>query len=83
MTASSEYVKNATAALHQALHISPSDFDTEAAAAVIEEAIRNATRERESQGPSTVEGGAGRGARASGAVAQLLTRGDLQLQGYW
>ena len=49
MTASSEYVKNATAALHQALHISPSDFDTEAAAAVIEQAIRNATRERESR----------------------------------
>jgi PAS domain S-box-containing protein len=43
----SEYAKNATAALHQLLHISPGDFNAEGTAAVIEQAIRNATRERE------------------------------------
>jgi adenylate cyclase len=41
----SEYAKSATAALHQVLHISPGDFDAEGTAAVIEQAIRNATRE--------------------------------------
>ncbi len=45
MTTSSEHAKNATAALHQVLHVSPGDFDAEGAAAVIEQAIRNATRE--------------------------------------
>jgi adenylate cyclase len=39
--------QNATAALHQVLHISPGDFDVEGAAAVIDQAIRNATRERD------------------------------------
>ena len=47
MTTSSEHAKNATAALHQVLHISPGDFDVEGAAAVIDQAIRNATRERD------------------------------------
>jgi adenylate cyclase len=42
----SEYAKNATAALQKVLHISPSEFNAEGAAAVIEEAIRNATGER-------------------------------------
>ncbi|HEX3499795.1 MAG TPA: PAS domain-containing protein, partial [Stellaceae bacterium] len=49
MTTPSEYARNATAALHQALHISPVDFDTEGAAAIIEQTIRNATRERETK----------------------------------
>ena len=47
MTTSSEHAKNATAALHQVLHVSPGDFDVEGAAAVIDHAIRNATRERD------------------------------------
>ena len=47
MTTPSEYAKNATAALHQTLHVSPGDFNAEATTAVIEQAIRNATRERE------------------------------------
>jgi PAS fold. len=33
--------------LHQVLHVSPGDFDVEGAAAVIDQAIRNATRERD------------------------------------
>ena len=49
MTTPSEYAINATAALHQVLHISPDDFDAEGTAAVIEQAIRNATRERETR----------------------------------
>src|SRR3984957_9205422 len=47
MTTSSEHAKNATAALHQVLHVSPGDFDVEGGAAVIDQAIRNATRERD------------------------------------
>ena len=47
MTTPSEYAKNATAALHQTLHVSPGDFNAEGTTAVIEQAIRNATRERE------------------------------------
>ncbi len=49
MTTPSEYAKNATAALYQVLHISPGDFDDEGTAAIIEQAIRNATRERETR----------------------------------
>jgi adenylate cyclase len=49
MTAPSECAKNATAALHKVLRIAPGDFDAEGAAAIIEEAIRNANRERETQ----------------------------------
>ena len=49
MTTPSEHAKNATAALHSVLQISPDDFDVEGAAAVIEDTIRNATRERESR----------------------------------
>ncbi len=49
MTTPSEYAKNATVALHQVLHISPADFDAEGTAAVIHQAIRNATRERETR----------------------------------
>ncbi len=49
MTTPREYAKSATAALGQVLHISTDDFDAEETAAVIEHAIRNATRERESK----------------------------------
>ena len=45
----SEYAKNATAALQKVLHISPSEFNAEGAAAVIAEAIKNATGERETR----------------------------------
>jgi adenylate cyclase len=45
MTTSSEHAKSATAALHQVLHGSPGDFDVEGAAA--DQAITNATRERD------------------------------------
>ena len=46
MATASEYARNATAALHQILPISPGHFDEEGTAAVIEQAIRNATRDR-------------------------------------
>ena len=49
MATPSEYAKNATAALHQILRVSPDDFDAEGTAAVIDQAIRNATRERETR----------------------------------
>ena len=49
MTTTSEYAKSATAALHQVLRIPPGDFDAERAAAVIEQAITNATRERQTR----------------------------------
>jgi adenylate cyclase len=49
MTTPSEYARNATAALHEVLHIPPGDFDVDSASAVIEKAIRHATRERESR----------------------------------
>jgi PAS domain S-box-containing protein len=49
MTTTREYARSATAALHQVLHIAPNDFDAEGAVTVIEQAIRNATRERESK----------------------------------
>jgi len=49
MTTTREYAKSATAALHHVLHIPPDDFDAEGTSAVIEQAIRNATRERESR----------------------------------
>ncbi|MGA7739181.1 MAG: PAS domain-containing protein [Pseudolabrys sp.] len=49
MTTPSEHAKNATVALHSVLRISPDQFDVEGAAAVIEDTIRNATRERESR----------------------------------
>src|SRR5262245_21983630 len=49
MTTSSEYARDATAALHKVLRIAPSDFDADGAAAVIEKAIKHATRERENR----------------------------------
>ena len=45
----SEYAKNAVAALQQVLHISPSDFNANGATTVIEQAIRNATGERDTR----------------------------------
>ena len=49
MTTPSEHAKDAMSALHQILRISPRDFDAEGTAAVIEQAIRNATRERDTR----------------------------------
>ncbi len=49
MTTPSEHAKDATSALHQILRISPRDFDAEGTTAVIERAIRNATRERDTR----------------------------------
>ena len=49
MTTLSEHAKDATSALHQILRISPRDFDAEGTTAVIERAIRNATRERDTR----------------------------------
>src|SRR5215813_4819781 len=49
MTTPSAYARDATAALHKVLRITPADFDSDGAAAVIEKAIRHATRERESR----------------------------------
>jgi adenylate cyclase len=49
MTTPSAYARDATAALHRVLRSTPGDFDSDRAAAVIEKAIRHATRERESR----------------------------------
>jgi adenylate cyclase len=49
MTIPSEYARNATAALHEVLHITPGAFDVDSASAVIEKVIKRATRERESR----------------------------------
>ena len=50
MTTTKEYAQNAVTALHQVLHILPRDgFNDAETAAVIERAIRNATREREAK----------------------------------
>src|SRR6476660_6599915 len=48
MTTPSEYATDAASTLHKILRTSPRGFDAEGAAAVIEQAIRNATHERES-----------------------------------
>jgi len=49
MTTLREHAKNALGDLHKALHLSPGDFDTEDATAVIEQALKNVTRERDSR----------------------------------
>jgi adenylate cyclase len=49
MTTASEYARNAAAALHESLNITPGDFDVDSASAVIEKVIKDATRERESR----------------------------------
>jgi PAS domain S-box-containing protein len=47
MSTPSEYARNATAALHRVLQIPVDHFNAEGTTAVIDEAIRNATRARE------------------------------------
>lgn len=49
MTTPSAYAKDATAALYKVLHITPGAFDSDGAAAVIEKAIKHATREHENR----------------------------------
>ena len=49
MTTPSEHAKSAVVALHQLLDVSAGGFDVESTTAVIEQAIRNATRARERQ----------------------------------
>ena len=49
MMTAREYAKNATAVLHHILHIPADEFDDDGAAAVIEQAIRDATRESDSR----------------------------------
>ena len=49
MMTPSEHAKNATASLHKVLQISADDFDAVGTAAVIEQVIRNATREQEAR----------------------------------
>jgi len=46
MATPSAYARDATATLNQVLHLGAEDFDAERTAAVIEDAIRKATRER-------------------------------------
>src|SRR5215471_13201876 len=70
MTTPSEYARDATAALHQVLHISPGDFDAEGTAAVIDRAIRNATRERETRARRQLKEAQ---AAAQERLARLLT----------
>ena len=48
MMTAREYAKNATAVLHHILHIPADEFDNDGTAAVIEQAIRDATRDRDS-----------------------------------
>ena len=49
MTTPREYAQNAVTALHQVLHIPENGFDEAETAAVIEQVIRNATRDREAK----------------------------------
>lgn len=49
MTTLKEYARNATVALHQALHLDPEAFNDDNAAAVIEAALRKAARDHESR----------------------------------
>ncbi|MEK1889826.1 MAG: PAS domain-containing protein [Phyllobacterium sp.] len=49
MVTAKQYAKNATAALHHILHLPAGEFDHDGTAAVIEQAIRDATRERGSR----------------------------------
>src|SRR5262245_46815120 len=70
MTTPSDYAKDATAALHQVLQISSSDFDAERTAAVIERAIRNARRERDTRARHQLKEAA---AAAQERLARLLS----------
>jgi adenylate cyclase len=49
MMTAREYAKNATVALHHILHIPADEFDDDGAAAIIEQTVRHATRERDSR----------------------------------
>lgn len=49
MTTLKEYARNATVALHRALHLDPGAFDDDSAATVIEAALRKAARDHESR----------------------------------
>ncbi|MGF1609968.1 MAG: PAS domain-containing protein [Kiloniellales bacterium] len=57
MTTLREHARSATASLHEMLRVSPGDFDVESAAAVIEQAIRSAARERESKARRQLKAG--------------------------
>ncbi len=78
MATPSEYAKNATAALHQILRVSPDDFDAEGTA-VIEQAIRNATRERESKARRRVKEVQ---AAAQERLAQLLSSSPVVIYSF-
>ncbi len=62
-----DYARDAAAALHEALRVAPGDSDSEATAAVIEQAIRDATRERDDQGRRQLK-------EAQAAAEQRLAR---------
>jgi adenylate cyclase len=79
MATPSEYAKNATAALHQVLRIAPGDFDAEGTAAVIDQAIRNATRERESKARRRVKEVQ---AAAQERLAQLLSSSPVVIYSF-
>jgi adenylate cyclase len=49
MMTAREYAKNATVALHHILRIPVDEFDDDGAAAIIEQTVRHATRERDSR----------------------------------
>jgi hypothetical protein len=70
MTTPSEYAKNATSTLHRILQTSSRDFDAEGAAAVIEQAIRNATREREAKARQQFEAKARQQLKEAQSAAQ-------------
>jgi PAS domain S-box-containing protein len=67
MTTPREYAKSASAALHQVLRIPPDAFDADGTVAVIEQAIRNATRERDSRARRQLK-------EAQAAAQERLTR---------
>ncbi len=67
MMTAREYAKNATAVLHHILDIPADEFDDDGTAAVIEQAIRDATRERDSRVGQQLE-------EAQAAAQQRLAR---------
>jgi PAS domain S-box-containing protein len=67
MMTATEYAKNATAVLHHILDIPAGKFDEDGTAAVIEQAIRDATRERDSRVGQQLE-------EAQAAAQQRLAR---------
>ena len=77
MTTPSEHAKDATSALHQILRISPRDFDAEGTTAVIERAIRNATRERDTRARRQLKEAE---AAAQARLARLLSASPAALK---